>query len=194
MARLTDHTKLESVKQSAMQLIVQKGYGGASISSIARNAKVAEGYLYRFFKSKEELVSCLLNNRLEDIINRVEGSLQESNSLKELVSFIVQGIFKIATNSITDIKFVYVMMNDYNFRVHADLQQRIIELLEEAKKRGDYLKQLDTDTGIEELFLFTVVYPIQFINLRLKNFLGTKGWKESDIKNVIRICNKTLNN
>lgn len=192
MARNIDHTKLENVKQSAMHLIVEKGYGGASISSIAKKAKVAEGYLYRFFKSKEELVSSLINTKLNEIANNVEASLEGSTSFKEIVSLIVQSIFEIAKNSITDIKFLYVMMNDYNFSVHSTLKTRITELLIEANSRGHELKQLDKNVQIEELYIFTVVYPIQFINLRLKNFFGISNWTKADIENVINICNKTL--
>ncbi len=192
MARLVDHTKLESVKKSAMQLIVKKGYGGASISSIAKKAKVAEGYLYRFFKSKEELVISLLNSKLEQIADNVEESLNNSSSVEEIVTLIIQNIFTLAKKSKTDIKFMYVMMNDYNFSVHTDLRKRIMALLIEANKRGHEQNHLDKNIGIDELFLFTVIYPIQFINLRLKNFFGENEWTEEDIENLISICNKTL--
>ncbi len=192
MARLIDHTKLENVKKSAMQLIVQKGYGGASISSIAKKAKVAEGYLYRFFKSKEELVISLLNSKLEQIADNVEEALKHSSSVEEIVSLIVRNIFCIAKKSKTDIKFMYVMMNDYNFSVHTDLRERIMNLLIEANRRGHEQNHLDENVGIDELFLFTVIYPIQFINLRLKNFFGQNEWTEQDIENLINICNKTL--
>lgn len=192
MARLVDHTKIENVKKSAMQLIVQKGYGGASISSIAKKAKVAEGYLYRFFKSKEELVISLLNSKLEQIADNVEEALKNSSSAEEIVSLIIKNIFHIAKKSKTDIKFMYVMMNDYNFSVHTDLRKRIMTLLIEANQRGHEQNHLDDNIGIDELFLFTVIYPIQFINLRLKNFFGENEWTEKDIENLINICNKTL--
>ncbi len=192
MARLVDHTKIENVKKSAMQLIVQKGYGGASISSIAKKAKVAEGYLYRFFKSKEELVISLLNSKLEQIADNVEEALKKSSSVEEVVSLIIKNIFHIAKKSKTDIKFMYVMMNDYNFSVHTDLRKRIMTLLIEANQRGHEQNHLDDNIGIDELFLFTVIYPIQFINLRLKNFFGENEWTEQDVEHLINICNKTL--
>ncbi len=166
MARLTDHSKLEKIKQSAM--------------------------LYRFFKSKEELTLNLLNSKIEDIANHVENSLKQSSSFKEIISFIITDIFKIAENSHTDIKFMYVMMNDYNFSVHSDLKERITGLIKEAYKIGKDTNQADPRLNLEDIFIFTVVYPIQFINLRLKNFFGNKTWTQEDIDNIIDICIKTL--
>ncbi len=192
MARSIDHSKLEKVKQSAMQLIVKKGYGGASIASIAKKAKVAEGYLYRFFKSKEELTLSLLNSKINDIADSVEKSLEQSSSVKDIVSFVVNSIFDIAKHSNTDIKFMYVMMSDYNFNVHSELKERIANLYKEAIERGRKSNQLDINVGVEELFIFTVLYPIQYINLRLKNFFGSNSWNEEDINKVIQICTKTL--
>ena len=51
MARQIDETKMHRIKEAAVQLVVENGYGGASILMIARKAGVAEGYLYRFYAS-----------------------------------------------------------------------------------------------------------------------------------------------
>ena len=50
MARIIDDGKIQRIREATIALVVQNGYGGASISSIARRAGVAEGYLYRFYK------------------------------------------------------------------------------------------------------------------------------------------------
>ncbi len=192
MARNIDHSKLKGIKESIMQLIVEKGYGGASISQIAKKAKVAEGYLYRFYKGKEGLVSDLLNTKVNEIADRLEHAIENGNSLGEIIELVVRSIFEIAQKSVTDIKFMYVMMNDYNFAVHSDLKNRIKSLCLEANNLGRKLKQLDPIIDAEELYIFTVVYPIQYINLRLKNFFGHNKWDDKDIEHVIKICNKTL--
>ena len=194
MARNIDYTKLEGVKQSAIKLIVEKGYGGASISSIAKRAKVAEGYLYRFYKGKEDLISDLLNSKINEIADNLEASIKRSQSFDEIIELLIRGIFKIARKSANDIKFIYVMMNDYSFSVHSNIKERIRILCKEANDKGRELGQLDGLIGVDELYIFAVIYPIQFINLRLKSFFGTNKWTEEDIERVIKICNKTLKN
>jgi len=54
MPRLVDETKMHRIKDAAIELIVKNGYGGASISSIAKKAGVAEGYLYRYYNGKQD--------------------------------------------------------------------------------------------------------------------------------------------
>ncbi len=164
MARAIDYKKLEDVKRSAVKLIVEKGYGGASISSIAKKAKVAEGYLYRFYKSKEELVGDLLNSKINEIADNLEASIQQSKSFDEIVELLIRGVFKIARKSTNDIKFIYVMMNDYSFSVNSNLKERIRLLCIEANDKGRELNQLDSLISVEELYMFAVIWirPKQF--------------------------------
>ncbi len=192
MARSIDYTKLEGVKQSAVKLIVEKGYGGASIANIAKKANVAEGYLYRFYKGKEELVSDLLNSKINEIADNLEESIKNSQSFDEIIELLIRGVFQIAKKSADDIKFIYVMMNDYSFSVHSNLKERIRLLCNEANEKGRELHQPDELISVEELYMFAVIYPIQFINLRLKNFFGVSKWTEKDIERMIKICSKTL--
>lgn len=194
MARAIDTQKLEDVKKSAIKLIVEKGYGGASISSIAKKAQVAEGYLYRFYKGKEELVSDLLNTKVSEIANKLEESIEKGQSFDEIIASLIKNIFSIAEKSEDEIKFIYVMMNDYSFSVHSNLKQRIKELCMEAINKAKQLNNLNYQIEPEDLYMFSVIYPIQFINLRLKEFFGTKSWTKQDVDRITNIAIKTLIN
>ncbi len=79
MARQLDTSKMERINEAAMQLIVDKGYGNASISQIAKMAGVADGYLYRFHKSKEDMVNALLYEKIGSLIEEMER-LAHSNT------------------------------------------------------------------------------------------------------------------
>ena len=57
--RIKDINKLERVKQETLKIVVKKGYHGATISQIAKKAKVSDGYLYRHYANKSELVQTL---------------------------------------------------------------------------------------------------------------------------------------
>ena len=192
MARTIDNTKLEGIKLNAIKLIVEKGYGGASISSIAKKAKVAEGYLYRFYKSKEELVSDLLNSKISEIIDNLEESIQKSSSFSEIIELLVKIIFRMAEKSSNDIKFLYVMMNDYSFTISSKVKERIATLCKELMDKGKFLGQVDQLISEEEMYIFLVIYPIQFINLRIKKFFGNSNWTNEDVDRLIGICNKSL--
>ena len=192
MARTIDNNKLESIKQNAVKLIAENGYGGASISSIAKKAKVAEGYLYRFYSSKEELVSDLLNSKISEIADNLEDSIKKSESFAEIIELLVRSIFKIANKSSNDIKFLYVMMNDYSFSIHSGIKDRIATLCSELLNKGKTLDQINPQITEEELYMFLVIYPIQFINLRHKKLISSAKLSTEDVQRVISICVNTL--
>ncbi len=57
-------TKLPDVMRAAIHLFVKKGIDGTTIKDIAKEAGVAEGSLYRHFKSKEALAWHLFSAHL----------------------------------------------------------------------------------------------------------------------------------
>jgi len=47
--------KSELIIQAALKIFYQRGYGSISVEDIAREAKVAKGTIYLYFKDKDEL-------------------------------------------------------------------------------------------------------------------------------------------
>ena len=67
------------ILRAASQVFAQKGYHVARISDVADAAGVAQGTIYRFFSSKEEIASSLARNgisRLETLLTRATESAQ----------------------------------------------------------------------------------------------------------------------
>src|SRR5438445_3523370 len=59
-----EKTKLPGVMRAALRLFVKKGIDGTTIKDIAKEAGVAEGSLYRHFKSKDDLAWHLFSTTL----------------------------------------------------------------------------------------------------------------------------------
>jgi len=192
MARLVDESKIERIKQSALLMVVENGFGGASISSIAGKAGVAEGYLYRFYKSKTDLVNSLLYDIIKDIADRLEPIISGGQSVKNIFGEFITILFNFAIKRPEKIKFLYVLMNDYNFNIHEDQRQRIFLLCKELKEKGIISNEIGSGIDEEHIFLIGVVYPIQFINLRIKNFFYKSQLGDQEITEVISIILKFL--
>lgn len=192
MARAIDPSKLERIKDAVIDLIVEKGYGGASISTISRRAGVAEGYLYRHYKGKEELVNELLYGLIKMISDEMELLLNQYEDIDPVVDKLVRRLFEISDDKPSHIKFVYVLMHDYNFPVAVDQRLRIQQLCERIKVNGLRTGGVSTSCSQEEIYLMLVAYPIQFINHRIKGFFGKSGWNNQDIEKVISFCKNSL--
>jgi len=184
MARSIDEGKIQRIREATIALVVQNGYGGASISSIARRAGVAEGYLYRFYTSKQELVTELLYTKVAQIIEKLEFLLNSCTRITEVINELIGELFKMASDSPEEIKFIHVLMHDYNFQVSEEQRQHIKSLCERVINIGIENGELSKDISPEEAYGIVVIYPIEFINLRMKGFFGSTTWTTEDQKRV----------
>ncbi len=192
MARLIDDMKLERIKSATLEMVVSNGYGGASISKIAKHAGVAEGYLYRFYSSKNELVNDLLYTNVNEIADKIEVLLNELHSVWEIFEHLTRQLINIAKTHPDRIKFLFVLMHDYNFNLVESQRDRIFELCRRIKEVGLAKNQLRAGVTEEEIYLVGVTYPIQFINLRLKKFFNQSALDEKEINEVLTLCINSL--
>ena len=184
MARLIDEGKIQRIKEATIQLVVQNGYGGAAISSIAKRAGVAEGYLYRFYSSKQELVTELLYSQVARIVGKLESLLNTCTSTKEVMTQLIGELFRMGTETPEEIRFIYVLMHDYNFQI-SDLQRQHIKgLIDRVISIGIANGELSNRITAEEAYGMVIIYPIEFINLRMKGFFGMNGWTNEEQNRV----------
>jgi len=192
MARLIDDMKLERIKNATLEMVVANGYGGASISKIAKNAGVAEGYLYRFYNSKSELVNDLLFTNVDELANKIESLLDELHTVWEIFEHLIRSLITLAKEQPNRIKFLFVLMHDYNFNLVESQRERIFELCKRIIEIGLEKNQLRKDVTEEEIYLMGVAYPIQFINLRLKGFFNNTELSDKEVTEVLTLCINSL--
>jgi len=180
MARVIDEGKIERIREATIEFVVQNGYGGAAISSIARRAGVAEGYLYRFHRSKHELVTELLYSKVAQIIEKLEILLNTCPGMKEVIFGLIGEFFKMATDTPEQIKFIHVLMHDYDFQISDDQRQQIKNLCEKVVQTGIANGEINKAITAEEAYGMVVIYPLEIINLRMKGFFGNSTWTTED--------------
>ena len=192
MARNIDETKISRIKDLTLKMVVQKGYSGATISEIANGAGVAEGYLYRHYKGKNELVNDLLYQGLRMITDKIEALLEKQNSANDILENCIKNIFELAMTKPEWIKFLFVLMHDYNFSIQESQHEQIKNLCLIIKERGEKSGEFHKKITVEEIYLMAVVYPMEFINLRFKCFFNESEIGKKEIKNAIQVCLKSL--
>jgi AcrR family transcriptional regulator len=64
-------TKLPQIERTAIRLFASHGLSQVTIKDIAREAKCAEGALYRHYKSKEEMAWALFKREVEEFSKKV---------------------------------------------------------------------------------------------------------------------------
>jgi len=134
--RPTDTDRLDRVKQAAITTIVNKGYYGATISQIAAEAKVSDGYLYRHYPNKAELVKSLfienMNTYHNLILELIEKEKKVSDILKGSIDFLVCTI-----NEAPEIfLFIFIMDHDFNFEYPEIVKNNFVKIGQKLWAKG----------------------------------------------------------
>jgi AcrR family transcriptional regulator len=172
--------------------VVEKGYGGASISAIANKAGVAEGYLYRFYSSKQGLVTALLYGRINHLIVKLKEFLHQELTISSVIELLIGELFVLAETAQHEIRFIHVLMHDYNFQISEQQRNEIEVLCQQVIDIGIRNEEFNEALTIEEVYSMVIIYPIEFINLRIKAFFGIKEWSDSDKRKVVEFCINAL--
>lgn len=169
MARITDKKKIERLKQSTMKLVVERGFGGASASLIAKDAKVASGYFYLHYKGKYEMVNALLHDVYKEVLEKFEELTSHDSTFIEIIENMIRHFFVMANSDPIKLKFLYVLTNDYSFVIDKKMHENIFKIINVLVYDGHASGQLDKKINQSDLYLIVVINTIQYINQFYKN-------------------------
>jgi len=80
MPRQPTGRKKEAILDAAVVEIAAHGYHGTTVAMIARRAGVADGTIYLYFKSKDDLLISLFEDRMEQVIAIARATLAGEGS------------------------------------------------------------------------------------------------------------------
>ncbi|WP_213524808.1 TetR/AcrR family transcriptional regulator [Paenibacillus sp. J31TS4] len=75
--------KFERILDAAVKVFAETGYHGSQVSKIAREAGVADGTIYLYFKSKEDILISLFRERLGELVGKFKESAEDSKTAPE---------------------------------------------------------------------------------------------------------------
>jgi TetR/AcrR family fatty acid metabolism transcriptional regulator len=81
--------KYEAIIDAAVKVIATHGYHNAKVSQIAKQAGVADGTIYLYFKNKDDVLISMFNEKIsrfvEDVRSRLALAESPQDKLRELV-------------------------------------------------------------------------------------------------------------
>ena len=121
----------------------------------------------------------------------MERIIQNSASVHEIVGGILSTLLTLTRETPDRIKFMYVLMHDYNFSIPDALRDRIFGLCRMVKEKGWNTGEITGDISEENIYLLGVAYPISFINARLKSLFYNSSLDETDLDRVSQLIIKS---
>jgi len=139
------------ILDAALRTFVKRGYPKTKVAEIASEAGVAEGTLYNYFPSKEDLLLALFDEKWNAIIHEVKSKINRlddpNKKLKAIFSSVVRMFRKnrqLAEIFMIDIKQSSIFLNNYTINRIVEFLDLIEDILEEGKRKGIYRKDLNT--------------------------------------------------
>lgn len=109
--------KFEMILDAAQKVIAENGFHGSQVSKIAKEAGVADGTIYLYFKKKEDILISLFEDRLGKLVDRFNSSIQETDTAEQ------------ALRKVCEIHFTELESNvDLAYVTQIELRQSSIEL------------------------------------------------------------------
>lgn len=106
------------ILEAAIKVFSKKGFEGSTTKEIARKAKVSEGTIFRYFKTKKEILMNILNTLTETSLSKfceeTEAGLDNGEALKR--------VLKLHYNMITQ-NYQLIKTILYEMQFHKELRE-----------------------------------------------------------------------
>jgi TetR/AcrR family fatty acid metabolism transcriptional regulator len=166
--------KRDTILAAAQRVFARRGYHDARTSEIAREAGVAEGTLYNYFPSREDIFLSLFEERWQSFTDRVRkktSALPDPND--KLKAIFAEAMKQFMTSK--PLSQVFLMETNpssvfFNSRVAlrlADFLDLIESILIEGKRTGKY--HPDLDTRVARMVIYGIAQSVLFAWMMKEN-------------------------
>ncbi len=90
-----DKPKYKQIVDAAVIVIAENGYHQAQVSKIAKEAGVADGTIYLYFKNKEDILISVFREKMGIFVNNVEVILKQDIDTSEKLFRMIDSHFRI---------------------------------------------------------------------------------------------------
>jgi len=135
--------KHQKILNAAVKVFAQKGFFNAKVSEIAKEARVADGTIYLYFKNKDDILIHLFEEEMEKIIRGMRERLQASaDPLEKLKIFIHTHLGLVESNPAmaeviqVELRQSNKFMKDYDNRKFHEYLNILAEIVREGQQKG----------------------------------------------------------
>ncbi len=148
-SRSSSPDKRETILKAAIRVFARKGYFNSKVSDIAGQARIADGTVYLYFKSKEEILHSIFNRMMDTFISDGKRELESIDradlKLKRIAELHLERL-----GSDRDLAIVFQVqlrgsikfMREFSAAGFAEYLDLIRKTIAEGQKQGLFRKDL----------------------------------------------------
>ncbi len=137
------NSKHDQILQAAIKVFAKKGFFNSKVSEIAREANVADGTIYLYFKNKDDILISLFEEMVGGINIRMEEELAKiDDPLEKLRVFIAQHLSLLKENKpLAEVMQIELRQSSKFMRRYVPVKflqylDKIGKIIEEGKQKG----------------------------------------------------------
>ncbi len=136
--------KVQRIKDAALTVFSQDGYGQATIQDVATEACVGKGTIYLYFSSKEELLDTILLDVLEGYRTQIEQIVAEDGDVRQRLRHLLTYVLGGADRRRRQLSFLLRGTSDIGgdfkrqaLRIKKDIMEALTGLVRAGIERGE---------------------------------------------------------
>jgi TetR/AcrR family fatty acid metabolism transcriptional regulator len=156
---MKDETKHQKILQAAIKVFSENGFYNSRVSEIAKEANVADGTIYLYFKNKDDILISLFEEEFAKIVENMRGELEnEKDALQKIKRFAIFHLSIVSKQQhLADVLGVEVrqstkFMKEYVNKPFIEYLNLIRSVVIEGQEKG--LLRKDLTPGIMKRALF----------------------------------------
>ncbi|WP_339324931.1 TetR/AcrR family transcriptional regulator [Paenibacillus sp. FSL W8-0194] len=151
--------KYELILDAALKVIAENGFHGSQISKIAKEAGVADGTIYLYFKNKEDILISLFQERLGNLVGMFHSSIKESTTAEDALRKVCEIHFNELENNVNLAYVTQIELRQSSLELRKAIGLVVkpyIQLIEHIVERGmaEGAFRKDLDAKLTRLLIF----------------------------------------
>jgi TetR/AcrR family fatty acid metabolism transcriptional regulator len=151
--------KREAILRAATKVFARSGYFNSKVADVAKVAGVADGTVYLYFKSKEEILRSLFDRGVGEMIRearaRIEALADPRAKLREIARLHLEGLGAdrdLAVVFQVELRGSTKFMEEFSAAGLAEYLALIRETFEEGQRTGAFRRELNPKVFAKVLF------------------------------------------
>ena len=147
------------ILEAAVRVFADKGFYNAKVSEIARLAGVADGTIYLYFRSKDDLLISIFEDRMEQVNENaraaIAGDLAPLDKLQRLLSqhlSLCEDNPLVAEVLTVELRQSTKFLKEYKHSKFGEFLKLVAQPIEEGQRSGDIRADVDAHFAARALF------------------------------------------
>ncbi|MCD6571621.1 MAG: TetR/AcrR family transcriptional regulator [Deltaproteobacteria bacterium] len=169
--------KYKAILKAAKGVFAREGFYNSKVSEIAKEARVADGTIYLYFKNKEDILISLFEEELTRIIKLVKGELEQVSDPRDKLRRFCDIHLNMAEEDRTLAEVIQVelrqsnkFMREYKNKYFLAYLKIVADIIDEGKASGIFDQDVRSDVVARMVFGSLDEISTYWVTSRRKRF------------------------